>query len=152
MSTLLFQSEHVTFNTNLSSIISIDGKKCFNIFNMFSSLMLPLDINWSAFCLAHVLKRECNSSISSSLSNNRSVSGLCMVGLLSGAEQDLAEHVVAIARHHMSGARHIKNLGLRHQAAHFRYARIVDDIADCYRALGLIHRRWPMVPGLPSPS
>src|SRR6185369_16820935 len=24
---------------------------------------------------------------------------------------------------------------------------IVDDVADCYRALGLIHRRWPMVPG-----
>ncbi len=24
---------------------------------------------------------------------------------------------------------------------------IVDDAADCYRALGLIHRRWPMVPG-----
>ena len=24
---------------------------------------------------------------------------------------------------------------------------IVDDVADCYRALGLIHQRWPMVPG-----
>ena len=24
---------------------------------------------------------------------------------------------------------------------------IVDDDADCYRALGLIHQRWPMVPG-----
>ncbi|HEY5457941.1 MAG TPA: HD domain-containing protein, partial [Sphingomicrobium sp.] len=24
---------------------------------------------------------------------------------------------------------------------------IVDDVAECYRALGLIHRRWPMVPG-----
>jgi RelA/SpoT family (p)ppGpp synthetase len=24
---------------------------------------------------------------------------------------------------------------------------IVDDVTDCYRALGLIHRRWPMVPG-----
>ncbi|WP_300973387.1 bifunctional (p)ppGpp synthetase/guanosine-3',5'-bis(diphosphate) 3'-pyrophosphohydrolase [Sphingomonas sp. LHG3406-1] len=24
---------------------------------------------------------------------------------------------------------------------------IVDDVADCYRALGFIHRRWPMVPG-----
>jgi len=24
---------------------------------------------------------------------------------------------------------------------------IVDDVADCYRALGVIHRRWPMVPG-----
>src|SRR6201994_3196502 len=24
---------------------------------------------------------------------------------------------------------------------------IVDDVGDCYRALGLIHRRWPMVPG-----
>lgn len=24
---------------------------------------------------------------------------------------------------------------------------IVDDVADCYRALGQIHRRWPMVPG-----
>ena len=24
---------------------------------------------------------------------------------------------------------------------------IVADVADCYRALGLIHRRWPMVPG-----
>jgi RelA/SpoT family (p)ppGpp synthetase len=24
---------------------------------------------------------------------------------------------------------------------------IVEDVADCYRALGLIHRRWPMVPG-----
>ncbi len=24
---------------------------------------------------------------------------------------------------------------------------IVDDVADCYRALGHIHRRWPMVPG-----
>jgi RelA/SpoT family (p)ppGpp synthetase len=24
---------------------------------------------------------------------------------------------------------------------------IVDDLADCYRALGQIHRRWPMVPG-----
>src|SRR5205085_4439710 len=24
---------------------------------------------------------------------------------------------------------------------------IVDDLNDCYRALGLIHRRWPMVPG-----
>ena len=22
---------------------------------------------------------------------------------------------------------------------------IVDDVAECYRALGLIHRRWPMV-------
>ena len=24
---------------------------------------------------------------------------------------------------------------------------IVADVAECYRALGLIHRRWPMVPG-----
>src|SRR4028119_1867921 len=24
---------------------------------------------------------------------------------------------------------------------------IVNDVADCYRALGLIHQRWPMVPG-----
>src|SRR5437773_720976 len=24
---------------------------------------------------------------------------------------------------------------------------IVDDVGECYRALGLIHRRWPMVPG-----
>ena len=24
---------------------------------------------------------------------------------------------------------------------------IVDGAADCYRALGLIHQRWPMVPG-----
>ena len=24
---------------------------------------------------------------------------------------------------------------------------IVDDVTDCYRALGLIHQRWPMVPG-----
>jgi RelA/SpoT family (p)ppGpp synthetase len=24
---------------------------------------------------------------------------------------------------------------------------IVDDLTDCYQALGLIHRRWPMVPG-----
>ncbi|MDQ3245357.1 MAG: bifunctional (p)ppGpp synthetase/guanosine-3',5'-bis(diphosphate) 3'-pyrophosphohydrolase [Pseudomonadota bacterium] len=24
---------------------------------------------------------------------------------------------------------------------------IVDDIAECYRAMGLIHQRWPMVPG-----
>jgi RelA/SpoT family (p)ppGpp synthetase len=24
---------------------------------------------------------------------------------------------------------------------------IVEDLADCYRALGLIHQRWPMVPG-----
>jgi (p)ppGpp synthase/HD superfamily hydrolase len=24
---------------------------------------------------------------------------------------------------------------------------IVADVTDCYRALGLIHRRWPMVPG-----
>ena len=24
---------------------------------------------------------------------------------------------------------------------------IVEDVADCYRALGQIHRRWPMVPG-----
>jgi (p)ppGpp synthase/HD superfamily hydrolase len=24
---------------------------------------------------------------------------------------------------------------------------IVDDVGDCYRALGLIHQRWPMVPG-----
>ena len=24
---------------------------------------------------------------------------------------------------------------------------IVDGVADCYRALGLIHQRWPMVPG-----
>ena len=24
---------------------------------------------------------------------------------------------------------------------------IVDDVEDCYRALGLIHQRWPMVPG-----
>ena len=24
---------------------------------------------------------------------------------------------------------------------------IVDDVDDCYRALGLIHQRWPMVPG-----
>jgi RelA/SpoT family (p)ppGpp synthetase len=24
---------------------------------------------------------------------------------------------------------------------------IVDNVADCYRALGLIHQRWPMVPG-----
>src|SRR5436305_1704032 len=24
---------------------------------------------------------------------------------------------------------------------------IVDDVAECYCALGLIHRRWPMVPG-----
>ena len=24
---------------------------------------------------------------------------------------------------------------------------IVDDVAECYRALGLIHSRWPMVPG-----
>jgi (p)ppGpp synthase/HD superfamily hydrolase len=24
---------------------------------------------------------------------------------------------------------------------------IVKDVAECYAALGLIHRRWPMVPG-----
>ena len=24
---------------------------------------------------------------------------------------------------------------------------IVNDVNECYRALGLIHRRWPMVPG-----
>ena len=24
---------------------------------------------------------------------------------------------------------------------------IVKDVGECYRALGLIHRRWPMVPG-----
>ena len=41
-----------------------------------------------------------------------------------------------------------RNVNLENQADLFAFRVIVDDIADCYKALGIIHNTWQAVPGL----
>jgi GTP diphosphokinase / guanosine-3',5'-bis(diphosphate) 3'-diphosphatase len=41
-----------------------------------------------------------------------------------------------------------RNVGLENQADLFAFRVIVDDVENCYRALGIIHNTWQAVPGL----
>lgn len=41
-----------------------------------------------------------------------------------------------------------RNVSLENQADLFAFRVIVDDIEDCYKALGVIHKTWQAVPGL----
>jgi guanosine-3',5'-bis(diphosphate) 3'-pyrophosphohydrolase len=41
-----------------------------------------------------------------------------------------------------------RNVSLENQADLFAFRVIVDDIEDCYKALGIIHKTWQAVPGL----
>ncbi len=41
-----------------------------------------------------------------------------------------------------------RNVSLENQADLFAFRVIVDDVEQCYKALGLIHTVWPAVPGL----
>lgn len=41
-----------------------------------------------------------------------------------------------------------RNVSLENQADLFAFRVIVDDVEDCYKALGVIHKIWPAVPGL----
>ncbi len=40
-----------------------------------------------------------------------------------------------------------RHIGFEQLSDVMAFRAIVDDVDDCYRALGIIHRRWPMVPG-----
>ncbi|MCC3860656.1 RelA/SpoT family protein [Pseudemcibacter aquimaris] len=41
-----------------------------------------------------------------------------------------------------------RNVSLENQADLFAFRVIVDDIEDCYKALGVVHKTWQAVPGL----
>lgn len=41
-----------------------------------------------------------------------------------------------------------RNVSLENQADLFAFRVIVDDVSDCYKALGIIHNTWQAVPGL----
>ncbi|MDG1707501.1 MAG: RelA/SpoT family protein, partial [Emcibacteraceae bacterium] len=41
-----------------------------------------------------------------------------------------------------------RNVSLENQADLFAFRVIVDDVEDCYKALGIIHKTWQAVPGL----
>lgn len=41
-----------------------------------------------------------------------------------------------------------RNVSLENQADLFAFRVIVDDVEDCYKALGVIHKTWQAVPGL----
>jgi RelA/SpoT family (p)ppGpp synthetase len=65
------------------------------------------------------------------------------------ADNDLKAEVTGREKHPFSIWRKMaeRHINFEQLSDVMAFRVIVDDTADCYRALGHIHRRWPMVPG-----
>jgi RelA/SpoT family (p)ppGpp synthetase len=101
-----------------------------------------------------VLNPEAYKAISQKLSELRQQSGQLVDEIKSDLTSRLAKHGISAAiRSRMKNPYSIfskmqrKSVGFEQLSDVFGFRVLVDAEEDCYRALGVVHRAWPMVPG-----